>query len=147
MDERTVELVWNKGIARLCDRRIPDEFPHGGAYVHVPDFAGVPYSSELPDDLIVHPERYRDIREGEVVWVRVGWLRSFVRQVLPFVCARFVLATADSDSSVPTELGDDARTILDCPNVIHWFAQGYDGTAASDRISRLPLGMDFHSMA
>ena len=40
MAERPVELVWNKGIARLCDRRIPDEFPDGLTYRHVPSLAG-----------------------------------------------------------------------------------------------------------
>jgi hypothetical protein len=33
-------LVWNKGIAARCDRRIPDEFPDGRTYVHVPTLAG-----------------------------------------------------------------------------------------------------------
>jgi len=70
-----------------------------------------------------------------------------VRQVLPFVRARFVLATADSDSSVPTELGDEARTILECANVIRWYTQDYDGVTAPDRISCLPVGIDFHSLA
>lgn len=147
MSDETVDLVWNKGIARLCDRRIPDEFPEGTAYVHVPAFAGARYSKDLPSDLIADPERHHDIREGEVVWVRLGWLRSFVRQVLPFVRARFVLATADSDSSVPAELGDEARAILDCPYVIRWFVQDYDGVGAPDRIGRIPVGIDYHMMA
>ena len=42
--EKPVELVWNKGIARLCDRRIPDEFPDGHTYTPVPTLAGAPIS-------------------------------------------------------------------------------------------------------
>jgi len=102
--EKPVELVWNKGIARLCDRRIPDEFPDGLTYTPVPALAGARISSDLPADVIADPERYADIRDGEIVWVRLSWLPAFVRQVLPLVRARFVLATGDSDSSVPAVL-------------------------------------------
>jgi len=144
--EKPVGLVWNKGIARLCDRRIPDEFPDGHTYTPVPTLAGARISPELPTDVIADPGRYADIREGEVVWVRLSWLPAFVRQVLPLVRAPFVLATADSDSSVPSELPELARQVLGSPVVIRWFTQNHDG-AAPDRIAALPIGIDFHSVA
>lgn len=146
MTEKPVELVWNKGIARLCDRRIPDEFPDGLAYTPVPTLAGARISSDLPADVIPDPQRYADIRDGEIVWVRLSWLPAFVRQVLPLVRARFVLATADSDSSVPSELPELARPILASPQVIRWFAQNHDG-AAPERMAPLPIGIDFHSVS
>jgi hypothetical protein len=144
--EKPVGLVWNKGIARLCDRRIPDEFPDGHTYTPVPTLAGARISPALPADVIADPGRYADIREGEVVWVRLSWLPAFVRQVLPLVRAPFVLATADSDSSVPSELPELARQVLGSPVVIRWFTQNHDG-AAPDRMAALPIGIDFHSMA
>jgi hypothetical protein len=145
--EKSVDLVWNKGIARLCDRRIPDEFPDGLTYVPVPTFAGADISSRLPADLIADPVRYKDIREGELVWVRLSWLPSFVQQVLPLVRANFVLVTGDSDSSVPSELGAEARILLACDYVIRWYAQNYDGSACNRKISPLPIGIDFHTLA
>jgi len=144
--EKPVQLVWNKGIARLCDRRIPDEFPDGRTYTPVPTLAGARISPGLPADVIADPGRYADIREGEVVWVRLSWLPAFVRQVLPLVRAPFVLATADSDSSVPTELPELARQVLGSPVVIRWFTQNHDG-AAPERMAPLPIGIDFHSVA
>ncbi len=92
MSEKPVELVWNKGIARLCDRRIPDEFPDGLTYTPVAKLAGAGISADLPGDVISDPACHADIREGEIVWVRLSWLPSFVRQVLPLVRARFVRA-------------------------------------------------------
>jgi len=75
------ELVWNKGIAALCDRRIPDEFPDGRNYSTVSTLAGAMPSRRLPDNLISDPTAYRGIADGELVWVRLSWLKSFVKQV------------------------------------------------------------------
>ena len=148
MTERPVERVWNKGIARLCDRRFPDEFPDGLTYRPVPALAGARMAAaRLPTDMIADPARAADIGKGELVWVRLSWLPAFVRQVLPLVRAPFVLVTADSDSSVPSEVPRDlAREILASPSVIRWFTQNYDGTAP-ERTAPLPIGIDFHSLA
>jgi len=147
LDDRQVELVWNKGIASFCDRRIPDEFPDSTNYVTVETFAGGICSSGLPDNLIADPQQHYGIREGELVWVRLSWLKSFISQVLPHVQSRFVLVTGDSDSCVPSELMDEARTILNHPKIIHWYTQNHDGLFAADRISPIPIGVDFHSNA
>ena len=141
-----VERVWNKGISARCDRRIPDDFPDGLNYSSVPRFAGALASSRLPDNLISNPDLFRDIRDGELVWVRVSWLRSFVQQVLPLIRNRFILVTGDSDSCVPSEMMPEAREILASSNLLHWYAQNYDGTFAPERISCLPIGIDFHTI-
>jgi hypothetical protein len=143
----SVELVWNKGIAALCDRRIPDEFPDGRKYSSVPKLAGAFSSRRLPDDLISNPSAYADVRDGDLIWVRLSWLKSFVRQVLPIVQSKFVLVTADSDSCVPSEVRDEARTILGSRKVLHWYTQNHDGSMPSERISPIPIGIDFHSQS
>ena len=141
-----VELVWNKGIAAACDWRVPDEFPHGEPYSPHPTLAGALWSKRLPDSLIADPSAFAAVREGDLIWVRLAWLRSFVRQALPIIQSRFTLVTADSDSSVPAELGDEAHAILSSPKVLHWFTQNHDGSAP-DRISPIPIGIDFHTLA
>ncbi|MFI5072259.1 MAG: hypothetical protein ACHP8A_15340 [Terriglobales bacterium] len=140
-----VELIWNKGIAALCDRRIPDEFP-GGEYQTVPSLAGAMASSKLPDNLIADPSEYKNIK-GEIIWVRVSWLKSFVKQVLPLIDGNFVLVTGDSDSCIPGESQEEAREILKSPKVLHWFTQNYDGSLAPEKISSIPIGIDFHVLA
>jgi hypothetical protein len=142
-----VELLWNKGIAALCDRRIPDEFPGRINYSPVPSFAGAMASSKLPGDLIPNPQLYSGIRDGELVWVRISWLKSFIQQVLPLVKTRFVLVTGDSDSCVPSELGSEARALLESPKISHWYTQDYDGSVVSKKISPIPIGLDFHMLS
>jgi hypothetical protein len=142
-----VELIWNKGIAARCDRRVPDEFPNGRTYSAVPTFAGAYASSKLPDNLISDPSAFDDLRENELVWVRLSWLKSFVRQVLPRVGAKFTLVTGDSDSCVPSELLAEARAILGCRGITRWYTQNYDGSMPSERVSPIPIGIDFHMLS
>ncbi len=141
-----VELIWNRGIAARCDLRIPDEFPGERTYLPIPAHSGELWSSRLPKNLIPNPEASSMIEEGSIVWVRLCWLASFVRQVLPLVKARFILVTADSDTCVPSKLKAEARIILGSPKVLHWYTQNYDGTAPPDRVSPIPIGIDFHTL-
>ena len=140
-------MLWNKGIAALCDRRIPDEFPDHRNYSPVAAFAGAMSSSKLPGNLIPDPQSYGDIRTGELIWVRVSWLKSFIKQVLPLVKGRFVLITGDSDSCMPAELGAEAKVLLGSPKIAHWYTQNYDGSIVSDKISPVPIGIDFHMLS
>jgi hypothetical protein len=142
-----VELIWNKGIAALCDRRIPDEFPDGWNYMTNSTLAGALASSKLSDDLIPDPSVFQDLRDGELVWVRLSWLKSFAKQVLPAVKNRFILVTGDSDSCVPSEVMAEAQAILQCPKLIHWYTQNYDGSLATEKISPIPIGIDFHTLS
>lgn len=142
-----VELIWNKGIAALCDRRFPDEFPDGKSYSFVPAFARPKWFSRLPGNLISDPLAGAEIGEGGLVWVRLTWLRSFVRQILPLVKANFFLVTGDSSRCVPSEVSSEARAVLKCSKVVHWYTQDYDGSAPSGRISPIPLGIDFHTIS
>jgi hypothetical protein len=141
------ELVWNKGIAALCDWRIPDEFPGGLAYVPDPVFASRNLNAQTPDNLIPDATPYRAIRDGEIVWVRLAWLKSFIAQALPHIQARFVLATGDSDTSVRGKIAPYAEAVAASPNVIRWFAQNCDASPTDPRISPLPIGMDFHTLS
>ena len=139
------ELVWNKGIAALCNWRIPDEFPEGQGYVLWPSLAGANLTLDTPGDLIADPFLYREIRDGDTVWVRLSWLRSFVHQVLPHLRGRIVLATGDSIIAVPSQVPPDVVSALEHPNVLHWFAQNCD--RPGPRISPLPIGIDFHTLS
>lgn len=143
--EPAVELVWNKGIAALCDHRLPDEFPRS-CYLHEPALAGALSSGRLPADLIADAASYGRVRDGELIWVRLSWLKSFVKQVLPLIQSRFVLVTGDSDSCVPSEVMAEARQILGSGKLLHWYAQNYDGSWGNDMISGIPIGIDFHML-
>jgi hypothetical protein len=140
------KLLWNRGIAALCDWRIPDEFPDGTSYL--------PYSgpdgniqADTPADIILNPDRYADIEHGHLVWVRVAWLKAFVHQVLPRTKAGFTLLTGASVSSVPSDVEPYATEILNHPNVRFWYAQNCDDVDRQGKLRPLPIGIDYHTLS
>jgi len=140
------ELLWNKGIGAGCDWRIPDEFPAGIGFGTVLDPVGHIAPPHLLNNLISNPERYTEVKDGDLVWVRLSWIKSFLTQVLPVIKARFVLVTADSDVSVPMPIMAEALEILETPNVHHWYAQNCDAPGFMGRLSPIPIGIDFHTL-
>ena len=142
-----VELVWNKGIAAGCNWRIPDEFPKGLGYAPALEPAGHSVPPYLLDELISNPEIYSEVKDGDLVWVKFSWVKSFLRQVLPIIRAKFILATADSDLGAPLPMMAESLQVLEYPNVLHWFAQNCDGPGFKGRMSPLPIGIDFHTIS
>jgi hypothetical protein len=142
-----VELVWNKGIAARCDWRIPDEFPPGLGFAGALEPVGHSVPPYLLDNLIPDPKVYREIREGDLVWVKFSWIKSFLRQVLPIVRAKFILVTADSDIGAPLTIMAESLQILEYRNVLHWYAQNCDGPGFMGRMSPTPIGIDFHTLS
>ena len=142
-----VELIWNKGIAAQCDWRIPDEFPPDTGFGTVLDPVGHIAPPHLLSDLIPHPNLYAEIKDGDLVWVRLSWIKSFLNQVLPLIKAKFILVTADSDMSAPMSILPEALEILEHPKVLHWFAQNCDGPGFMGRMSPKPIGIDYHTLS
>ncbi len=124
--------VWSRGLALCCDVNGGVDFiknQRGGR-------AALRFDSAA----------YADIRDGDLVWVRLIALPQFVREVLPHVRARFGLVTGDEDWGIPSGF-DEARRVLDSDRVVCWFTQNYDGTDASGKVSGIPIGLDFHTIA
>ena len=142
-----VDLVWNKGIAARCDWRIPDEFPAGLGYASALEPAGLTVAPHLLEDLMSNPEVYREIKDGDVVRLKFSWVKSLLKQVLPLVRSKFILVTADSDLGAPLPIMAEALQILEYPNVLHWYAQNCDGPGFLGRMSPIPIGIDFHTIA
>jgi hypothetical protein len=138
------ELVWVKGIAARCNWRFPDEFPDGKRYVLEAAHASAILTEATPSTLIGNLSDGRDVSEGDLVWVRVAWLPSFVRQILPKLGSPFVLVTGDAINSVPSQIPTDIRSAIEGSNILHWFAQNCE--RGHPRISPLPLGLDFHTI-
>ena len=115
------KLLWNKGIAMLCDRQNLDK----------------EYKASI----------FNNLQPGEICWMRAGCLEQFVEQTLPQINAPFAIVTADSTLSMPRECcPKKALLLLENPNLLYWFAQNCDpGDLPADKVFPIPLGIDFHS--
>jgi hypothetical protein len=125
-------LLWSRGLALLCE--------HNGGQPFVREQRGG--KSLLRFD----PRAYRNVRDGDLVWVRLTALPEFAALVLPHIRARFALVTGDDDWSMPSEF-DRAHEVLANRQVACWFTQNFDGTQASGKIHPLPIGIDFHTIS
>jgi hypothetical protein len=126
-------FVWSRGLALLCDK-------NGGF-----DFVRKQRGSGRAA-LRFDPGAYDDIRDGELVWVRLTALPQFVAEVLPHIRARFALVTGDEDVAVPSFV-DAAGEILANENVACWFTQNLDGTQTSEKLHPIPIGVNYHTIS
>ena len=90
---------------------------------------------------------YRNIKDGDVVWVRSRNISQFAKAILPNVQNRFTLVTTYGTRSIPVECGlKDPEALISDERIAHWFTQNmkYEGRF-EHKISPIPIGLDFHS--
>ena len=76
-----------------------------------------------------------------VYYVKTDELPSFV---IPN--DRFVLVSGNEDTTLPDDIPDKTREILNSPNLIHWYAQNL--TKHDDpKLTAIPIGLDYHTIA
>jgi hypothetical protein len=126
------EFVWNIGILSRCDIKMqtpPIEY-----------FSGKPH---------FHKSDYQNIKNGDIVWVKSSWIRQFYQEILPEVKSPFVLVVNDGDESFPSECCKEMteEELIDDDKIIHIFAQNCDYRGPSLKVSHIPIGIDFHTIA
>jgi hypothetical protein len=124
--------VWSRGLGLLCD--------HNGGVEFVKRQRG----SRAP--LRFDPELFAEVRDGDLVWMRLIALPQFLDEALPRINARFALVTGDEDWAIPTGFARSAELLAD-PRLICWFTQNFDGTDSSTKLQPLPIGLDFHTIS
>jgi len=128
------EFVWNFGLVQSCSR--------GADTTPLKYFA-----REQP---VFQAEHYENIRPGETLWVTCKLLRRFVEEALPSIENPFALVVSEGDETFPSDCQLDAQEIeslLGNPNILHVFAQNCDYRGPSTKVSPIPIGMDFHTVA
>lgn len=127
----STQLIWNFGIISSCNR-------------------GAPKNLRLyfQEDLILNPEHYQNIKKGDIVWVPPLLIADFYEKVFPSIQAPFVLVVSDGDASFPSDClkKEVFEEMLLQEKIIHIFAQNCDYKGLSEKISPIPIGIDFHTV-
>jgi len=126
------QLIWNFGLISSCD-------------------LGAPKNPRLyfQESLILNPEYYQNVKKGDIVWVPPLLIAEFYQKVFPSIQHPFVLVISDGDASFPSDClkkGIFEEMLLQ-ENIIHIFAQNCDYGGRSKKISPIPIGIDFHTVA
>ena len=129
------DFVCDCGMVALSDKG-PDSRPF--------TFFANEYSS------MFNPERYRNIQAGDIVWLQCRFISQFYDEILPTVKGPIVLVISVGDESFPSETGLSRARVeefLADDKIIHIFAQNCDLAAAHPKVTLLPIGMDYHTIA
>lgn len=132
----TAEFIWNLGIASSCD-----VMPDGDPFKLFKTYDRVRWHINVDD--------YADIKAGDIVWLRVDLVTPFYKQVLPNIKEPFVLVINNGDESFPSEFAHeiDVESFIANDKIIHIFAQNCNYKGSSTKVTSIPIGMDFHSIA
>ncbi|PIS03214.1 MAG: hypothetical protein COT85_04110 [Chlamydiae bacterium CG10_big_fil_rev_8_21_14_0_10_42_34] len=125
------EFIWDFGVILSCDKGLtqcPKQY----------------FAKDQFD-----PSSYAGIQKGDIVWVKSCFIKQFYKKVLPHVKNRFVLVISDGDESFPSNshLGKHLDRLIKHKMIGHIFAQNCDYQGSSSKVSHLPIGVDFHTMA
>lgn len=124
--------IWNFGLVTSCNVGVPHNPRHY-------------FSSQVALD----PQAYQNIKSGDIVWVCSLLISEFYEKIFPQIQVPFVLVVNDSDASFPTDClpRETLDAMLAHDNVIHIFAQNCTYQGPSQKISPIPIGIDFHTIA
>jgi len=121
---------------------------------------GIAYSCDIypkkvvSDTLKLPLSTYKDIKDNDSVYVISSALKIFVEMILPEIekkDIKIILVTGASVVSVPNELSekhgiDYIKIICENSCIKHWFCQNYDLNTSHNKISAIPLGIDYHTV-
>jgi len=93
--------------------------------------------------------RYKNIKSGDIVWIQCRFIPEFCKDILPGLKHSIVLLISDGDDSFPSDCNNnfDINILLNHPCIVHIFAQNCDYIGLSKKVSQIPIGMDFHTIA
>lgn len=118
---------------------------------------GIAYSCDrypkrlLSDQRNIDPKDYREIENGDVVYVITSALPQWFQQIYPTLVQKkiqIILVSGDSIQSAPLGIFSDGLKSFNnliSQNVIqHWFCQNCD-FPEHNKVTPIPLGIDYHT--
>lgn len=133
IDFTNVKYINTRGLAQMCDV----------------------YQQTHPTQLLLSDKKgklslhmYKSIQDDDRVYVPTTELDWFISNVLPKIDNRFILLTGSADFG-PTEVIGLNTCIELCHDtrIKKWYAQNIDFDPPNDKVTWLPIGLDYHKDA
>jgi hypothetical protein len=133
-DWEQTDYIWNFGLRNICTVGVestPQDY-----------FKTVEYP--------FHISQYQNIKKNDLVWIRPAFVAMFYREILPHLIESIVLVINDGDETFPKNCGltpTEVEYLLGHPKIKHIYCQNLDYRGDSNKITPIPIGIDFHSIA
>jgi hypothetical protein len=90
-----------------------------------------------------------NIQHGDWVFLQCCYLKRFNKQVLPTIQVPFIIFIGDGDETFPDDCPQDfdVEEFLSNNQLIHVFVQNNAYKGPSTKVTSIPIGMDFHTVA
>lgn len=106
------------------------------------------------DTRIFNTDVYNKITNYNKVYVITSVIDKFINNILPVLEMKeikIILVTGHSDIGVPNEASKlfnmNIENIINNSNsIIHWFCQNYDSFNHNNKITPIPIGIDYHTL-
>lgn len=128
------DFIWEMGLAAKCDIGM-DKNPL--------EFGKKPWKFDL------NQKDFENVKSGDLIWMKPASTSQFCREIAPNLKVPVVLVINNCDLTFPSDCisQTELEGLLANPNIIHIFAENCDYAGPSNKISLLPIGIDFHSLA
>lgn len=127
MEENNL-FVSSRGILKSCDY-----------------YSLTPHSSTYQLYNYLPLEEIKSIKNPSI-YICSSAIFDFITTMLPLINFSFILVSGDCDETVPQEIliSDDFNNLLSEQRLIHWFCQNM--TITHPKITRIPIGLDYHTL-
>ena len=128
MEENSNKYVSSRGILKSCDY-----------------YSLTPYSSIKQLHNYLPLEKVKAIKNPSI-YICSSAILHFINSMLPSIDFSFILVSGDCDETVPQEIltNNDFLKLLSDPRLVHWFCQNM--TLDHHKITRMPIGLDYHTL-
>ena len=128
MAENNNNFVSSRGILKSCDY-----------------YSLTPYSSIKQLLNYLPLENIKTIKNPSI-YICSSAILHFISNMLPLIDFSFILVSGDCDETVPQEIlnNNDFLKLVNDPRLIHWFCQNM--TLDHSKITRMPIGLDYHTL-
>jgi hypothetical protein len=127
MEENNI-FVSSRGILKSCDY-----------------YSLTPYSSIKQLYNYLPLEKIKTIK-NPTIYVCSSAILHFINTMLPLIDFSFILVSGDCDETIPDEIltSNDFNKLLSDQRLVHWFCQNM--TIDHYKITRMPIGLDYHTL-
>ena len=127
MEENNI-FVSSRGLLKSCDY-----------------YSLTPYSSIKQLYNYLPLEKIKTIK-NPTIYVFSSAILHFINTMLPLIDFSFILVSGDCDETIPDEIltSNDFNKLLSDQRLIHWFCQNM--TIDHYKITRMPIGLDYHTL-